>query len=355
MWILLILLCDPCCRNADQRAKTVSVWMTWVWNGSMDTAWVEVSMVTCLPPVMRTSPQEPREVLRCREGSLCPSPIQHLRWTWPQRPPSPLSPSTPPLSLPPTYQRPTTSHAKRSTPKRLGRERSPPLHYLSNRFVHADSQVTSRFIRDCDLAGAEFMLLSSFFYLLLLIFCTIRHHIISLWFVNRYIHMTKVHKWNRTQRNLINCKINRKKTKPSVCIDTWERWAKWMWWAGMCFTVWGVKLDFFFFVLDMFQQIFLSLQYFDNAVRHDKNSFYKRILLWEVRKLWDMLSVSVKTQGCLWFSDLVVRCDQIFYCLKHFHTCLRLMWHLPMCLAFVFKATRWWLVHKELSLKGLRL
>lgn len=113
-------------------------------------------MVTCPPPVMRTSQLERREVLLCREGFHCPSLIQHQRWTWPQRLPSPLSPSTPPLSQPLIYQRPTTSHAKRSTPKKLGQARSQPPHYSSNQFLKAaDSQVTSRYIRDCDLAKVE--------------------------------------------------------------------------------------------------------------------------------------------------------------------------------------------------------
>lgn len=109
-------------------------------------------MGTCLPLVMRTSQQGLQEVLLCREGFLCPSPTQHQKWTWPQRLPSPLSPSIPPLSQPLTYQRPTTSHAKRSMPKKLGQARNPPLHYSSNQFLKAaDFQVTSRYIRDCDL------------------------------------------------------------------------------------------------------------------------------------------------------------------------------------------------------------
>lgn len=91
-------------------------------------------MGTCLPPVTRTS-QQLREGLPCREGFLCPSPIRRQRWTWPQRHPSPLSRSTPPRSQPPTYQRLTTSHAKRSMPKKLGRGRSPPRHYSSNRLT----------------------------------------------------------------------------------------------------------------------------------------------------------------------------------------------------------------------------
>lgn len=38
-------------------------------------------------------------------------------------------------------------------PKKLGRARNPPLHYLSDGFpTAAGSQVTSRHIRDCDLA-----------------------------------------------------------------------------------------------------------------------------------------------------------------------------------------------------------
>lgn len=124
-------------------------------------------MATCLPPVMRTSRQEHQEVPLCREDFLCPSPIQHQRWTWPQRLPSPLSPSTPPPSQPPIYQRPTTSHAKRSMPKKLGRARNPPLHYSSNQFLTAvDSQVTSRFVRDCDLAEVESFTSQLFFYLL---------------------------------------------------------------------------------------------------------------------------------------------------------------------------------------------
>lgn len=123
-------------------------------------------MGTCLPPVMRTSRQEHQEVLLCREGFLCLSPIQHQRWTWPQRLPSLLSPSTPLLLQPLTYQRPTTSHAKRSMPKRLGRARNPPRHYSSDQFLKAaDSQVTSRRIRDCDLADVESFSNFLFFYL----------------------------------------------------------------------------------------------------------------------------------------------------------------------------------------------
>lgn len=100
----------------------------------------------------------------CREGFLCPSPIQHQRWTWPQRLPSPPSHSTPPPSQPLIYQRPTTSRAKRSTPKKLGRARNPPRHYSSNQFVKAaDSQVTSRYIRDGDLAEVESFTSRSFF------------------------------------------------------------------------------------------------------------------------------------------------------------------------------------------------
>lgn len=146
-------------------------------------------MGTCHPPVMRTSQQELQEVLLCREGFLYPSPIQHQRWTWPQRLPSPPSPSTPPPSQPPTYQRPTTSHAKRSMPKKLGRARNPPLHYSSNQFLKAaDSQVTSRYIRDCDLAEVESFTsqFSFLFVALLIIIITKRHHRISLWSVTRY-------------------------------------------------------------------------------------------------------------------------------------------------------------------------
>lgn len=132
----------------------------------MATAWAVVCMGTCLPPVMRTSQQELQEVLLCREGFLCPSLIQHQRWTWPQRLPSPLSHSTPPLSQPPTYQRPTMSHAKRSMPKKHGRARNPPLHYSSNQFLKsADSQVASRYIRDCDMAEVESLTSQSSFFL----------------------------------------------------------------------------------------------------------------------------------------------------------------------------------------------
>lgn len=113
-------------------------------------------METCLPLVMRISRRELREMLLFKEGSLCHSLTQHQRWTWPQKLPSPLSLSTPPPSQPPTSQRPTTSHARRSMPKKLGQERSPPRHYSSNQSRKAaDSQVTSRYIRDCDLAEVE--------------------------------------------------------------------------------------------------------------------------------------------------------------------------------------------------------
>lgn len=99
-------------------------------------------MGTCLPPVMRTSQQEHQEALLCREGFLCHSPIQHQRWTWPQRLLNPLSLSTQHLSRPPTYQRPTTNHAKRSMPKKLGQAKNLPLRYSSNQFLKAaDSQV----------------------------------------------------------------------------------------------------------------------------------------------------------------------------------------------------------------------
>lgn len=167
MYDVKLIHCHPCCRNADQRAKTRWVLTTWHRNACTATAWAAVSMGTCHPPVMRTSRQELREVLLCREGFLCLSRIPHQRWTWPRRLPSPLSPSTPPLSRPPIYQRPTTSHAKRSTPKKLGRARNPPLHCSSDQFRNtADSQVTSRYIRDCDLADVELITSHFIFYLL---------------------------------------------------------------------------------------------------------------------------------------------------------------------------------------------
>lgn len=41
-------------------------------------------------------------------------------------------------------------------PKKLGQARNPPLHYSSNQFLKAaDSQVTRRNIRDCDLEEVE--------------------------------------------------------------------------------------------------------------------------------------------------------------------------------------------------------
>lgn len=134
-------------------------------------------MGTCLPPVTRTS-QQLREGLPCREGFLCPSPIRRQRWTWPQRHPSPLSRSTPPRSQPPTYQRLTTSHAKRSMPKKLGRGRSPPRHYSSNRLtlrLPAGTSVTwQRWIH-----SHLKLLLFLFFYLSCYIFFITRRHIIS--------------------------------------------------------------------------------------------------------------------------------------------------------------------------------
>lgn len=109
-------------------------------------------MGTCLPPATRLSQWELRGAPSCRVVSLCPSPIQHQRWIWPQRLRSLPLPSTPPPSQPPTYQRPTTSRAKRSTPKRRGRARSPPRHSSSDPYVDAaDAQVTSRHTRDSDL------------------------------------------------------------------------------------------------------------------------------------------------------------------------------------------------------------
>jgi len=143
-------------------------------------------MGTCLPPVTRTSQQELQEALLCREGFLCPSPIQHQRWTWPQRPPSPPSHSNPPLSQPPTYQRRTTSHAKRSMPKKLGRARNPPHHYLSNNFsklltlrLPADTSGTVAWLR-----WSHSHLKCSFF------ICRVTHchhkNTIPLWSVTRY-------------------------------------------------------------------------------------------------------------------------------------------------------------------------
>lgn len=149
-------LCHSFCRNADQRDKTLWASMMWLRNVSMATAWAAVSTGTCLPPATRTSQQEPRGAPLCREVSPCLSRIQHQRLTWRQRLPSLLSPSTPPPSQHPTYQRPTTSHAKRSMPKKLGRARNPPRHYSSDPFAQAaDSQVTSRNIRDSDLTSVN--------------------------------------------------------------------------------------------------------------------------------------------------------------------------------------------------------
>lgn len=120
----------------------------------MATASAAVSTATCLPLVTRTSRREPQEAPPSREASLCPFPTRPRRWTWPRRLPSPRSPSTPHLLQLLICQRPTTNHAKRSMPKRLGQARSPPLHCSFNQFVKAaDSQVTS--IRDCDLAQVE--------------------------------------------------------------------------------------------------------------------------------------------------------------------------------------------------------
>lgn len=110
-------------------------------------------MGTCLPPVMRTSRRERQEVLLCRVDFLCPFPTRRQRWTWLQRLHSLLSHLIPPLLQRPIYLRPTMSHAKRSTPKKLGQARNPPPHCLFKQVDGAaDSQVTSRLIRDCSLA-----------------------------------------------------------------------------------------------------------------------------------------------------------------------------------------------------------
>lgn len=158
------MLCSTCCRNGDPMVRTLWVWMTWLQNACTATAWAGACTGTCLRPATRTSPRGPREAPPCRAACLCLSPTQPRRWTWPQRPRSPPSPSTPPRSPLPISQRPTTSHGKRSTPKKLGPARSPPRRYSSDPSVEAArSQVPSRLIRDCNLAEVESFYFSTLF------------------------------------------------------------------------------------------------------------------------------------------------------------------------------------------------
>lgn len=140
----VLTLCHRCCRNDGPTAITLWVSTTSPPNVYMASRWVLVCTGTCPLPVTRTNPQEHQGQLPCREAFLCYSPIRPRRWTWPQRPPSCPSPSTPPPSRRPTSPRTTTSRAKRNTPKKLGRARSPLRRYSSDLWpAAADLQVST--------------------------------------------------------------------------------------------------------------------------------------------------------------------------------------------------------------------
>lgn len=99
-------------------------------------------------------------------------------------------------------------------PKKLGLARSPHLHYSFNQLVKtAVSQVTSRYIRDCDLDEVEPSTLVFFIFVVLFIVITRRHHTASLWSVTKYhlhyiTYKSAVDKASEKQQDLADCKLN---------------------------------------------------------------------------------------------------------------------------------------------------
>lgn len=123
--LLLTFLFFPHHRRRNWRVTR----MLWAWMTRClvhtASAWATgaASTPTCLPATTRGTQGPPLPALSA--GCLCRFPTPRRRWTWPPNPRCPPSCSTLPPYRASTRPRPSTSHARRSTPRRHGLGRSP--------------------------------------------------------------------------------------------------------------------------------------------------------------------------------------------------------------------------------------